>query len=1003
MGAEGSNHAGRDRCPCADGACARCARSERGRCVGAGAARSPTAASPVELLYRGYRSAAAGSVGVSLLTVAALWQEVETSLLIAWTVTMWTALALRGWAAWRFLRAVPDASHDARHANGFAIGAAVSGALWGATAFLFVSAAGQPALSFITLVLGGVTAAACALYAAMPRAAVAFVVAALLPYGLRLVLFGDRFSLAMAASTALYLAILLGATAGAHRFIVGARAAHRRRAHREELRLRVFERLLGESPLVELLRLVIEYVEAADPQLHCCVRLVATDAQRVHTDAASSPATVCSAAIEAKGIGDCGAMGALGTTFLVADMLDQAGREPLRTVAQAAGLRSCWSVPIRDAGNMMLGTFTVYRAIPGLPERADLALLREASHLAGVAIAHRHAAERQRAREQEFRSLVEHAPDSLVRYDTNCRLVYANPQALRQAGMRATTLQGRTPSEFPGGDSARQYQAAIGRVLAGGGTEEFDLHWTSAAGIARHTRLRLEPEHDEHGRIVTVLAVGRDLTRIVEYRQRLHELAYVDTLTGLPNRARLKEHLHRTAMDAARYGRPATLVTLGLDRFKSVNDTFGRHCGDALLRATSERLHRSLGHSCIVARLEGDEFAILLSATGGERGADASPAILDTLAAPFQVGSMEIRLTASLGIAHAPEHGVEAEELLRCAAMALHHAKLDGRNRARRYAPELTAAAQQRLALETDLRKAVAAGAFELHYQPKVDLGSGAVVGAEALLRWRHPERGMLAPARFIGLAEETGLISELGEWALRSACHAARRWNEKFTRHCPVAVNLSARQFADGRLADSVRRVLEETGCRPEWIELEITESLLLDDHPEIHATLDTLDQLGVSLAIDDFGTGYSALAYLARFPIRTLKIDRSFISEVVTNPDSATLVRAIVSMARSLRMSVVAEGVEALEQADFLHGVGCRLVQGFLYGRPMREEIFEALLEAPAPALCLLEPFPDPKHDVVARWQREAPSTTPAPRLAPFHGGGSGGTPPLPPGLPI
>lgn len=914
-------------------------------------------ASPVDLLHRGYRTAGLGSVVASVLAAVAVWNDVDRSTLLVWVAAVWAVLALRGWAVWSYFRAVPNLAREGRHGNRFAIGSAVSGALWGATAFLFISSPDQPALLFLCAIVGGVTAAAFALQATVPRASAAFLATALLPYCIRLLQFGDRFSVLLAAAIGLYLIVMLVASRYIHRFIIGARAA---REQREDIRLCVFEQLLGESPLRELLELVVEYVETTAPSLRCSVLLLDTDGHHLHIGAAPSLPPAYHAAIDGLEMGDrlacLGTAARCGEMVMIADMLADPEWVAFRPLARADGLRSCWSVPICDATGKMRGSFICYGDTPGLPDRAHRVLIREASQLAAVAIEHRHAAELLQAREREYRTLVEQSPDAISRYDAACRLIYANPQAAHTAGIAQAGLLGFTPTEFPGDEAARRYHAALLRVLASGRTEELELEWIDAVGAARHTHVRMEPEHDCHGRPFRVLAVGRDMTRVVGYRQKLHDLAYSDALTGLPNRALLKSHVEE-AFAQARKGPAATLIMLGLDRFKAVNDTFGRHCGDALLRATGERLNRSLGDSCILARLEGDEFAVLVRASDPHADSDAGPRILETLAAPFQVGSMEIRLTASLGIASAPEHGVDAEELLRCAAMALHHAKLEGRNQARRYTPDLTHAALQRLGLEADLRKALSEDAFTLHYQPKVDLATGTVVGAEALLRWRHPKRGMLAPGSFMRLAEESGLISEIGGWVLRTACRAARRWNEYSAHPCPIAVNLSARQFVGGRLADEVRTVLAETGCRPEWIELEITESLLLDDHPEIHATLDTLDQLGISLAIDDFGTGYSALSYLTRFPIRTLKIDRSFISGVVTRAESAALVKAIASMAQSLRMTVVAEGVEEPEQADFLRDIGCRLVQGYLFGRPMPHADFDDLLHAPASDLCLFE----------------------------------------------
>jgi len=314
--------------------------------------------------------------------------------------------------------------------------------------------------------------------------------------------------------------------------------------------------------------------------------------------------------------------------------------------------------------------------------------------------------------------------------------------------------------------------------------------------------------------------------------------------------------------------------------------------------------------------------------------------------APIHLADTEIMVTASAGIAVFPFDGVAATELIAHADAAMHHAKRCGRDNFQYYSPELTSSALERLKLESDLRKAVVRSELELFYQPKVDLTTGRMVGAEALMRWRHPTRGMVPPDHFISISEDTGLILGMGEWALHSAFAAARRWNDTAAQPLKIAVNLSPKQFYNNDLVATVYAAMEATGCKPEWIELEITESLLLNDPTEVRATLQRLHHMGISIAIDDFGTGYSALSYLARFPVDVLKIDRSFIRELTTNPDSAALVQAIVSLARGLRMTLVAEGVETGAQRDELKSLGCELAQGFLYSKPVPVDQFDTLL---------------------------------------------------------
>ena len=394
------------------------------------------------------------------------------------------------------------------------------------------------------------------------------------------------------------------------------------------------------------------------------------------------------------------------------------------------------------------------------------------------------------------------------------------------------------------------------------------------------------------------------------------------------------------------------MLMLGLDQFKKVNDSLGHAAGDELLKLVGARLSQSLRETDIVARVGGDGFAVLLPEV---RQADAlarvASKLLQALATPFSLEGNDVFVTASMGAAIYPSDGQSAEALLQHADAALSHAKARGRNNVQFYSPQLTAQASHRLTLESELRRGVERRELLLHYQPKFELGTQRLVGAEALMRWCQPQRGMVPPMSFIPLAEETGLIVRMGTWALHEACTAVTAWNRQRAEPLKIAVNLSARQFGEGNeLVEMVQGALSATGCQPQWLELEITESLLLDGSDGVRQTLEALAAMGITIAIDDFGTGYSALGYLTRLPVQTLKIDRSFVSELPGNTRSAELVKAIVSVGRSLNMVLVAEGVETREQADYLNSVGCHLAQGYLFSRPVEMAAFDKLLVSPA-----------------------------------------------------
>jgi len=460
-----------------------------------------------------------------------------------------------------------------------------------------------------------------------------------------------------------------------------------------------------------------------------------------------------------------------------------------------------------------------------------------------------------------------------------------------------------------------------------------------------HSWVRLE--YTNEGLPVRAMGVTQDLTAIKALQRQTHQLAYYDALTHLPNRAMLRTSLQQAISDSTRHQLTFGLVILGIDHFQKVNDSLGQTTGDALLKAIAARLTQQMRGYDTVARIGGDEFALVVPKI--RQAVDVGVALShlkDAFRAPIHLADTEIMVTASAGIAIFPFDGVDATELLAHADAAMHHAKRSGRDNFQYYAPELTSSALERLKIESDLRKAVVRSELELYYQPKVDLRTGELVGAEALMRWHHPTRGLVPPDQFISIAEDTSLILGMGEWALHSACAAARQWNEDGGPLMKVAINLSARQFYNNDLVGTVYTALEATGCKAEWIELEITESLLLNDPNEIRATLVRLHHMGITIAIDDFGTGYSALSYLAKFPVDTLKIDRAFIRDLSGQQDNGALVQAIVSLARGLRMTLVAEGVETQTQRDELRALSCELAQGFFYSKPVPIAQFTELM---------------------------------------------------------
>ena len=445
-----------------------------------------------------------------------------------------------------------------------------------------------------------------------------------------------------------------------------------------------------------------------------------------------------------------------------------------------------------------------------------------------------------------------------------------------------------------------------------------------------------------------IVLVVRDLTSRQQTEETLRSLAYHDPLTGLPNRLLFHDRLAQAIERARRARQLLTVMLIDLDRFKLINDSLGLATGDQILKGVADRLVQRLRKSDTVARLGGDEFMVLLLGTNGaEAAARVAQNLIDELRPPLQVDAHELTTSASIGIALFPHDGDDADTLVKNAANALSRAKEQGRNHYQFYTDDMNATAFERLMLESRLRKALEQGEFVIHYQPKVSLADGSVLGVEALLRWYHPDLGLIPPAEFIPLAEETGLIVPIGAWVLSTACAQVRRWQRLGHSRLELAVNISARQFQEKNLVATIAAAVEESGMAAELIELELTESVIMRDAPDAARRLKELTALGLRLAIDDFGTGYSSLGYLRTFPIHSLKIDRSFVRDLDRDPNSAALAQAIIAMAASLKLKVVAEGVETREQLASLRAFGCQEMQGYIFSKPLPPDELLALLE--------------------------------------------------------
>lgn len=548
-----------------------------------------------------------------------------------------------------------------------------------------------------------------------------------------------------------------------------------------------------------------------------------------------------------------------------------------------------------------------------------------------------------RESEERYRSLFQHNPDAIASLDLNGRYLAANAAMEEMTGYDAAELArvGRHGLMIPERMEASAHYFAR---AAEGEVQSYTSFLRHKDGRLLDVDVTLVPIVVD-GCVVGVYEIARDVTVLNANERRIEYLATHDALTGLPNRALLYDRLNHAIEQAERHEYSIAVLFLDLDRFKMINDSLGHDKGDLLLQTTANRLRQVAGTGDTVARLGGDEFVLVLENPASEEAVmDMANRVLRAVAEPFKLGGHELTISTSIGGSLYPRDGESPSVLLKHADLAMYKAKEVGRGSFRYYSADMNAKLIERLLTANGLKRALENSELVLHYQPRIAVTSGRTVGLEALVRWQHPVRGMISPQAFIPLAEEIGLIGELGRWVLRAACRQNRAWQLMGLPPVKVSVNLSAQQVASPRIVEEVRTALESSGLDARWLELELTESCLMQNTEATLATLQEIRAMGVTLSIDDFGTGYSSLSYLKRLPIDVLKIDQSFIRGVIQDPNDTAIVMAMISMAHRMDLEIVAEGVTSTDQADFLAAHHCDEMQGFLFSRPLPADEMEA-----------------------------------------------------------
>nr|WP_024678787.1 EAL domain-containing protein [Pseudomonas syringae] len=558
----------------------------------------------------------------------------------------------------------------------------------------------------------------------------------------------------------------------------------------------------------------------------------------------------------------------------------------------------------------------------------------------------------QRRAEKDLRmaaTVFEHSTSAILITDPAGYIVQANEAFTRVSGYEVAQVLDQLPGMLTVESEQEAHLRYILRQLNGQGTWEGEIRLKRRNGEHYPAWVGITAVVDDEGDLASYVCFFSDISERKASEDRIHRLAYYDALTHLPNRTLFQDRLHSALQQAERQQAWVVLMFLDLDRFKPINDSLGHAAGDRMLQEMATRLLACVSADDTVARMGGDEFTLLLQPdltreAALTRAIHVAERILTSLVTPFVLEGREFFVTASIGIALSPQDGSELSKLMKNADTAMYHAKERGKNNFQFYQTDMNATALERLELESDLRHALEQQEFTLYYQPQFSGDGKRLTGAEALLRWRHPRRGLVPPNDFIPVLEELGLVVEVGDWVLTEACRQLKHWHQAKVRVPKVSVNISARQFSDGQLGKRIAHILEQTGLSPACLELELTESILMREVNEAMQILDGLKNLGLSIAVDDFGTGYSSLNYLKQFPIDVLKIDRTFVDGLPSGEQDAQIARAIIAMAHSLNLSVIAEGVETHEQLEFLREHGCDEVQGYLFGRPMPPSQFEA-----------------------------------------------------------
>jgi len=905
----------------------------------------------VRIMYRALPPALFAVLVNSGLLALLHWRAVDHRVLLAWLAATWILSAARLALAARFRRAQPATREIEFWARAALVGALLSGLSWGAaSAFLFVPES-LPHQALLAFVIAGMSAGSVTSMSAQLPASVGFVMLATLPLAYRFAHEGHPFALAMSAMVLLFAAMMVPV---AQRFylnlseMLSERHERRLARQREQRRNQVLEQLAGGAPLAAVLEVIAKGVESEQPTMLCSILLADESGQRLTNATAPSLPAFYNEAIDGiaigPGVGACGTAAFERKRVIVEDIRTHPYWRDFADLAVRAGLLACWSEPIVSAAGRLLGTFAIYHRQPHRPGETELLIAEQSAQLAAIAIERSHAGEALRL----AAAVYQNSSEAIMITDGSGRIVAINPAFTEITGYAREEVMEANPRLLSSGRHDAAFYREFWRALRTSGRWQGELWNRRKSGEEFAAWLTVDTIYDKNGSVYRRMALFSDITEKKMSEALIWTQANYDPVTELPNRRLFVDRLDQGLKLSDREGTKLALLFIDLDRFKEVNDTLGHHVGDQLLVEAATRIRACVRESDTVARLGGDEFTVILAEVKEpSRIGQIAQNIIDALGKPCWLADEQLFTTASIGITVYPDDATSREELLKNADQAMFAAKQEGRNRFNYFTRAMQESTHQRLRLIRDLRKALAEDQFTVHFQPVVELATGRIQKAEALVRWQHPERGFIGPATFIPIAEETGLIHEIGDRVFREAARYAKSWRTRYHPRLQISVNRSPVQFMAGNVAGNdwmgYLRALDLPG---DGIVFEITEGVLLEARANIDSKLLRLRDAGIQVAIDDFGTGYSSLAYLKRFDIDYLKIDRSFVSNLESDASDRALSEAIVVMAHKLGFQVIAEGVETPAQRDILARIGCDYAQGYLFSAPVPAAQFESLL---------------------------------------------------------